>query len=246
MENRIETTTNKWFVETVSKVNAEITTDTPVDNVLSGVVPLAHNYCNAVFLLANNNHRLPAMALLRILGELALRVTWCMYGDNPKKEPLDVRIMRWLKTTNLEERKILEKLLPSVSPEEATEIKRTIQYLNDEIDENPHKFISALYNSLDELPPPYKEKIYRVLYLEFNRAVHPNLKLLYDLVRQEDRKRMFSSDLEQVDTEVLKIYCMTQAFNVLAVTRVYYDWDYKGMKSEYLAIKKDFASRQKE
>lgn len=133
MENHIETTTNKWFEETVSKVNDKVNSDTPADNLLSGIVPVAHNYCNAVFLLANANHKLPAMALLRILGELALRTIWCMYKDNPRKESHDVRILRWLKTTNDEEIKLLKKVLPSANPEDAADIRRTIVYLEGEI-----------------------------------------------------------------------------------------------------------------
>jgi len=243
MENRIETTTNKWFEETVSKVNDKVNSDTPADNLLSGIVPVAYNYCNAVFVLANTNHKLPAMALLRILGELALRTIWCMYKDNPRKESHDVRILRWLKTTNDEEIKLLKKVLPSANPEDAADIRRTIAYLEGEIAKNPHSFVGPFYNSLDELPSPYKKDIYPILYGAFNRAIHPNLKLFWDLVRQEGNRRTFLPDLE-VDAQALKIYSMTAAFNILAIVRLYYEWDYKGMKSEYLAIKRESAGQQ--
>ncbi len=160
MENCIEATTNKWFEETVSKVNDRVKSDTPVDNLLSGIVPLAHNYCNAVFVLANAEHKLPSMALLRILGELALRTIWCMYKDNPRKESNDVRILRWLKTSLDEEVKFLKKVLPSADSGDAADIQRTIDYLKGKIDKNPHPFVSIFYNSLDELPTPYKKDIY--------------------------------------------------------------------------------------
>ena len=68
MENRIETATNKWFEETVSKVNDKVNSDTPADNLLSGIVPVAHNYCNAVFMLANANLLL---VHLRMVSEIA-------------------------------------------------------------------------------------------------------------------------------------------------------------------------------
>ena len=148
MENSIETTTNKWFEETVSKVNDKVNSDTPADNLLSGIVPVAYNYCNAVFVLANTNHKLPAMALLRILGELALRVIWCMYKDNPRKESHDVRILRWLKTTNDEEIKLLKKVLPSANPEDAADIRCTIAYLEGEIAKNPHSFVGPFTTRL--------------------------------------------------------------------------------------------------
>jgi hypothetical protein len=241
MENCIEATTNRWFEETVSKVNDRVKNDTPVDNLLSGIVPLAHNYCNAVFVLANAKRKLPSMALLRILAELALKTIWCMYQDNPRGESHDVRILRWLKETNKEEIKLLKKVLPSADTEDAAGIQRTIDYLQSEIDKNPHRFMGSFYNSLDELPTPYKKDIYPILYGAFNKAIHPNLKLLGDLVRQEGNRRTFLPDLE-VDVQALKIYSMTAAFNILSIVRLHYDWDYKGMKSEYLAIKKELAN----
>lgn len=242
MGNRIETVTNKWFEETGSKVNDKVNSDTPADNLLSGIIPVAHNYCNAVFVLANANHNLPAMALLRILGELALRTIWCMYQDNPKKESCDVRILRWLKTTYDEEIKLLIKVVPSANPEDAADILRTIADLKGKIANIPHSFVGPFYNSLDELPSPYKKDIYPILYGAFHRAIHPNLKLFGNLVRQEGNKRTFLPDLD-VDAQALKIYSMTAAFNILAIVRVHYEWDYKGMKSEYLAIKRESAGQ---
>lgn len=246
MASRIEATANKWFEETVSKVNDNDKDykGAPVDILLSSIVPVAHNYCNAVFVLANAGHRLPAMALLRILAELALRTIWCMYKDNPKKESPEVRILRWLKETNKEEIKLLKKVLPSAEPENAADIQQTIAYLQSEIDKNPHPGVGPFYNSLDELPSPYKKDIYPILYGAFNHAIHPNLKLFADLIRQEGNKLTFLPDRDG-DVQALKIYSMTAAFNILAIVRVYYEWDYKGMKSEYLAIKKEFAGGEK-
>jgi hypothetical protein len=244
MGSRIETTTNRWFEETVSRANDNANLDTTADNLLSGIVPVAYNYCNAVFVLANANHRLPAMALLRILAELALKTIWCMYEDNPKNESHDVRILRWVKETNNEEIKLLKKVLPSADPGDTADIQRTIDYLQSEIDKNPHPSMGPFFNSLDELPSEYKKNIYPVLYVPFNRAIHPNLKLFSDLIRQEGNNRTFLPDLE-VDVQALKIYSMTAAFNILSIVRLYYEWDYKGMKSEYIAIKKEFAATEK-
>jgi len=244
MDNCIETTTNKWFEETVSRVNNNPNIDTTADKLLSGIVPVAYNYCNAAFVLANANHRLPAMALLRILAELALKTIWCMYQDNPKKESHDVRILRWLKETNKDEIRVLKTALPSADPEDAAGIQRTIDYLQSENAKNPHLFMGPFYNSLDELPPGYKKDIYPKLCGQFHRAIHPNLKLFADLIRREGNKVTFLPDLDEVDVQALKIYSMTAAFNILSIVRLHYEWDYKGMKSEYLAIKKEFAARE--
>jgi len=205
------------------------------------VAQVAYNYCNAVFVLANANCKLPAMALLRVLGELTLRTIWCMYGDNPKKETSEVRILRWMKTTYDEEIKLLKKVKKSADSAEKVEIQQTIEFLQNEIDNNKYPCVGPFYNSLDELPSTYKKDIYPILYGAFNRAIHPNLKLFADLIRQEGSRFTFLSDLD-VDVQALKIYSMTAAFNILAIVRVHYEWDYKVMKTEYLDIKKEFTS----
>ena len=110
MDKLIEATTDRWFHETVARINRDVKPDTPENNLLFGILPVASNYCKAVFLLAGADHRLPAMALLRVLGELTLRVMWCLYEDNSKKEDPSERIMRWLKTTYDEEVKRLRKM----------------------------------------------------------------------------------------------------------------------------------------
>ena len=132
----------------------------------------------------------------------------------------------------------------AADPEDAEDIQRTIDFLQNEIDKNPLLSVGPFYNSLDELPSPYKKQIYPILYGAFNRAIHPNLKLFGDLVRQEGNKRTFLPDLD-VDVQALKIYSMTAAFTILSIVRAYYEWDYKEMKSEYLAIKKEFAAGEK-
>jgi len=182
------------------------------------------------------------MALLRVLAELAMRILWCMYTDNPKKESPEERILRWLKTTNKEEIGLVKKVLLSADSKDEEDIRQTIGYLQDEIDKSQHvRETGPFYNSLDELPPEYKNDIYPILYSQFNRAIHPDLKLFGDLIKQENNRRTFLPDLEG-NAQSLKIYSMTAAFNILAVVRTHYEWDYKGMKAEYLAIKKHYAT----
>jgi len=237
----IDNIVNNWFEDTVAQMNAANKPNEPVDNLCSGVVPFAHNYCNSTLLLLNNNKILPSMALLRVLAELAFRFTWCLYKDNPKKQATNVRIERWIKETYQQNVILLKKFLPSASPEEAQNITREIDFLEKAIRAMPPASAGPVYNSLGELPPPYKEALYPLLYGNFNRAIHPDLKLLADLIKQEGNKRLFLSDLNNVDTQSLKIYCMTAAFTILSIVRLHYDWDYEGLKSEYLKIKKKHA-----
>jgi len=237
----IDNIVNNWFEETVAQMNADNKPNEPVDNLCSGVVPLAHNYCNSTLLLLNNNKILPSMALLRVLAELAFRFIWCLYKDNPKNQATNVRIERWIKETYQQNVILLKKFLPSASSEGAQNIKREIEFLEKAIRAIPHTSAGPFYNSLNELPPLYKEALYPRLYGNFNRAIHPDLKLLADLTKQEGNKRLFLSDLNEVDIQSLKIFCMTAAFTILSIVRLHYDWNYKGLKSEYLKIKRKYA-----
>jgi hypothetical protein len=246
MDRLIEGTTDKWFVETVSRMNNGVKPDTPEDNLLFSAVPVAHNYCNAVFILADANHKLPAMAVLRVLAELTLRIMWCLYASNPQKEASCTRIMRWWKTTCEEEVKHLRKMVLSAGSKEAVRMKHAITYLQGEIAKNPHPSVGPFYNSLDELLPQIKEELYPLLYSPFNQAIHPNLKLFADLVREEGNQRVFLRDPEEPGTGTLKVAAMTDALYLLSIVYFNYRWDCEQMKNEYHAIKKEYEDQVRE
>lgn len=242
MSKEIDTTIEKWFVETVEDINAKVETDTGVDNLCSSIVPLAHNYCTAVLLLLNNGRRLPAMALLRVLAELAFRCIWCLYEDNPEDEPASVRVERWLKRSYRERISLIRRMIRSSTVPKCDKkvFGREMEGLTQLMEIIPHRSAGNLFKSLEELPPAYGEELYPCLYSTFNRAVHPDILLLGDMVKEKGHKRIFFGDLEHIEIQVLKIYCLTAAFNILSIFRINYDWDYVEMKSEYLTIKKKF------
>lgn len=245
MSKEIDATIERWFVETAEHINTKVETDTNVDNLCSSVVPLAHNYCTAVLLLLDNGRKLPAMALLRVLAELAFRCIWCLYQDNPENETPNVRVERWLKKSYHERISLLERMIRSstVPKSDKGTFRKETKQLRELMEEIPHREAAPLFNSVEELPPAYREDIYPCLYSTFNRAVHPDILLLGDMVREKGQTRVFLSDLEHIKIDPLKIYCMTVVFNILSVFRLYYKWDYTTIKSEYLQIKRRFKEK---
>ncbi len=243
MDKLIDATTDKWFQETVGRINRDVKPDTPENNLLFSILPVASNYCKSVFLLADSDHKLPAMALLRVLAELTLRVMWCLYEDNPKRETPSARTMRWCKAAYEEEIKYLKRMLPSAGPQEAARMKHAMARFQDEIGKNPHPSAGGLYKCLDELPRQIKDDIYPLLYSAFNQAIHPNPWLFADLIKQEANERMFLPDSKKPSAGALKICAMTDAYNLLAVMHFHYGWDHIQMESEFLKIKEDFANR---
>ena len=106
--------------------------------------------------------------------------------------------------------------------------------------------MGPFYNSLNDLPCEIKNGFYTILYSPFNRAVHPDLKLFADLVREKGSERTFLPDLERPDAGVLRICAMTDAYDLLSIVHFHYGWDCEPMKAEYVKIKEDFANRQGE
>jgi hypothetical protein len=243
ISTKIDTVINQWFQETTDKINKEIKTDVFEDILCPGIFPLAHRYCCAALTLLNNGFKLPAMVLIRILTEITFRLCWCLYKDNPQKEPIDVRIQRWLKESYKQQKRYLKKLLPSANSCQAKKVKKEMSYLDGEINKIPHKFAGDLYNSLKDLnipPRNVKDELYSLLYSPFNKAIHPDLLLLSVLIKEDkvEHARTFTGDLNDFSTNDLKIYVMTCAFWIVSLVKINYKWDYSNVKMQYLELKK--------
>lgn len=246
---KIDATIDQWFRETVDKINTESKPVEPVYDLCSTVIPLAHNYCDAILLLLNKQKKLPAIALIRVIAELTLRFIWCLH-PNTQGEDIDTRIQRWKKESYKQAKRNLEKRLPSADVEEKNTIGSHIECLNNEISQIPHKCAGDLYGSLETLVVSgsgtggkclsWKDDLYPLLYTPFNMAIHPDYSLFRLLEKQEGHIKTFSGDLDTADINVLKIYCMSCVFNIIAATRIVYEWDYQSIKEEYLSIKKQF------
>ncbi|MBW8002884.1 MAG: hypothetical protein FVQ80_12825 [Planctomycetes bacterium] len=239
----IDKTINKWFQETADEINANHKPDKPKYDLAANTLPLAHNYCNAVFILLDNDKKLPAMALLRILGELVFRLIWCLYKDNPQKESVDVRIQRWLKESYHQREKHLRKL--HLAFPDQKDIKKELEYVKNEKEKIPYEFPGGnkgkkgnFYESLEELPPGYKDQLYLLLYSKHNIAIHIDMLVLSKLISQKENVRQFSGDFDDVDTGELKMRCMDCAFHIISYIRIVYDLNYEKVKAEYLEVKK--------
>jgi hypothetical protein len=245
MNGCIDIAIDRWFSETEAAFK-KVHTDNPVDFLCCSVTAVAHNYCSSALSLLNNGHRLPAMALLRVLADLAFRLVWCLYSDNPQKESREIRIERWLKTSLSERKKFVQRRIESniSSVEEINGFKKELETLERMINQIQRKPMGNFFELLRDLPEPYKKDMYPRLYNIFNWAIHPDFLLLERLVRQNANSHIIVSDIDE-DPTVLKIYCLTMAFNILAVVRKNYEWDYDTIKTEYLKIKKDFSKEQR-
>jgi hypothetical protein len=238
----IDRTISKWFRETADKMNTVSKPDEPAYDLCSTVLPLSHNYSDAILLLINKGKKLPAMALIRVLAELTLRFIWCLF-PNERSEDVDTRIRRWLKESHIQEKRNLKKISPLANPQKRRKIDARIKSLDNKINVILHKSAGDLYGSLEDLVPTnsragkkfpsWKADVYPLLYTPFNMAVHPDFTLFSYLVKETANKRHFCGDLVAQDTNELKICCMRLIFDIIATIYSVYKWDYRDIKKEY-------------
>jgi hypothetical protein len=243
---------DRWFKETGDSINKNQKGPGAVYDLCCGLLPLSYNYAEGVLHLANVGKKLPAMALLRVLAELTFRFIWCIY-PNSKGEEVSVRIERWLKESYKQQKRNLKKLECSVDKEQRVRIEEQEELLDSEISKIPYSFAGDLYGSLGDLVVQeadgiekarnWKDNLYPLLYTPFNQAIHPDLIVLSNLIKQNGNKRVFLADYDAMNIDELKILCMSCVFNIIATTKIVYGLSYEGVKAEYLKLKKDLKEK---
>jgi hypothetical protein len=243
----IEEIVTEWFGETAAEMNKRSKGEDAAKNLCSSVLPVVHNYSSATFVLLRDNRKLPAMALIRVLAELTFRLIWCL-SSGKNKEEIGVRIKRWWKESYIQEKRVLEKCINSLDKSRSVQMEKRIKWLDSEILKISYKSAGDLYGSLNDLTvdesigfrkvPSWKNDLYPKLYSVFNQAIHPDLTLLSKLTKRRGDILEFHEDYDSVDTEVLKIYCMSCVFNAIAVTRIVYGLSYNEIKTQYLESKR--------
>jgi len=246
----IDETINRWFEETVTQMNAANKPDEPVYNLCSSILPIAHNYFNATLLLLNEDKKLPAMALIRVIAELAFRFQWCVL-PNRQNEDVNIRIKRWLKESYKQKKRRQEKCLHSANGQQKATIKADIRRLDSEIDKIPYNSAGDLYGSLEsllceqtgdvEITLSWKDHLYPILYAPFNQAIHPDLVVLSNLIEQSGNQRIFFGDYTSIDIATLKKHLVSCIYNIIVPTRMVYELKYEEIKQEYLKINKKHA-----
>ena len=95
---------NKWHEDTQKLIKSKIDTDILeaglIDKLCVCVLKASNQYCEAIIQLLYNGHEYPAKALMRCLGELNMKLIWCV-ATRPEEEniseAIEKRINRWRK-----------------------------------------------------------------------------------------------------------------------------------------------------
>jgi hypothetical protein len=246
MQNDIENTIDKWFEHTMIDIMSQsdavrrkdVDALSPVDKLCMTVLPLANNYCKAIFSLTRNDHRLPVMALIRTIGELALRVTWCLEGNTG--ETPEVRIERLRKRAYKQYLRILYNFpdaFERIDADVASGVRQVIDAMQKEINSWPHKEAPPLYNSLADLPSEAKVT-HALVYAVHNIAAHPDILLMESLTETKEGARYFMPDTKAFTSNDLRRNCLHAARTIVLAIRQYYRLDVNEIEKDFIQLAK--------
>lgn len=238
-------TIDKWFDETVKSAGTRLFPDT----CFVAILVLAKKYTKACFTLLENDHILPAKALLRILGELFIKLAWCVDIENNNLDDTERvnRLKRWTYHTKEERMNGLKKCL------KATENKSEIEFTQQSIREKGNylkqfpqsiandKFPSTVSLFTDEkiagLDSLFGHEFYLKNYFLYNNAVHLDMRSLGSLVKIQNGITSIASDGSD-NKEKLAQSGLYQFLFIVLLVRKYYNQEIEGIIAEYDDITK--------
>lgn len=160
----------------------------------------AECYCNAIFLLLNENYVFPARALMRCLCELAVKLMWCLQcpddmDKKKSKKTVDEKIRRWEKSTLVQNIKVLKEY-KQVNPQ-GNSIDNQIKDLKKEKDTMGVKEMPPYKQLLKNLPSDFC-KISTKLYQDLNKAVHLDVNSLGKICLHNNKINVNNSDISEL------------------------------------------------
>ncbi|MBN1805804.1 MAG: hypothetical protein JW837_11170 [Sedimentisphaerales bacterium] len=226
----IDETINNWINETEGLLQELGLPNCKVDVMVLSAIPTIDNYLNSALLILNNGNRLPAMALLRSVGELATRIIYCLMAKDSTEQ--NVRVQRWEKHSLQERKRLYEKFLKryeqNQNQSKIEEMQRWIDQTEDKIKKikirglpkNQDIFLEVF----DEKHPVGQEGFYHI----YLCAIHVDLETLNKTMQNGE----YTGDWEY-DIEVLKYECLTLLYFFLREVYKNYELNLQRINSDY-------------
>jgi len=239
MQDQIKSTLDRWLLaETHDKLVDAGLQDNPPNHLCLSVMPVVRTYAMSILDLINGQYRLPTMGLLRVLAELVLTTCWCLVEPDP-----EVKIRRWLKQSYIERKKFLKHLvdLGGIPENDKAEFSREIEEVSQQIDAIEESPAGKFWSRIGEIPSEAGENykaMYQLLYRPFHRAIHPDLTVLGDTLRQNREEIRSLGDLgaDHIPVHSLMKACVHLVYQLVAHVRAYQKWDTEQLKKEYFAV----------
>jgi len=226
----IDDTINKWFDDSKSLLQELNLPKCKIDIMILSTISLIDNYLNNALLILNGGSRLPAMALLRVMGEFISKITYCLKGKNQKE--VENRIGRWEKSSLIQRRELYKKILSRYKkPNSQVQFKKVQEWINETEDEikkikshglpqNQDIFLEAF----GEHHPVGQDGIYH----QYHCSIHVDLETLARTIRNNE----YTGDFE-FNIEDLKFECLTHAYFYLKEIYEYYELNTQIINDDY-------------
>lgn len=234
----IDKTINKWLKEIETELQLQRHKDNDITNFCLGIMPLVKNYSTSILLLVNNDKKLPAKVLLRVLSELVIKFCWCMKGAEIDKINFYRRNQRWVKTACEKQKKFLE--LSFNLPCDEQERQKIQKNLNDckswiEKLKDKTKGLPGTMDMFEDLFKSNAKLNYLILHHQFNDVIHSDLFLLGRLCAVGGNRTIIDDEPE--NHTILKQVCLCCVYLFLESVYKYHKLDFAEIGSCYEILK---------
>ena len=227
----IEEIINKWFEKTENELQALGLPKNKLDVMILSARPVVSNYIDSALLVLDKERQLPAMALLRITGELIAKLIYCLKDSNSKGQ--DSRIQRWEKTTFKECETLCKSIIERFKGHERAQVQEWINEIEKKLDG---------LQKVKHLPPTNQilEAVFEEghpvgkfgMYQKYLNSVHIDLETLAKTIKRDTTGTEYMGDVEY-NIEDLKFECLTHVYIFFREVYMYYNLDFQEIQNEY-------------
>lgn len=223
-----------WYKETRELLDKKIGSNQQnrslIDKLCVCVTSASADYCAAIMRLLYEGHEWPAKALMRCLGELDAKFTWCLDGckdQDHSPETITKRIQSWEKTAYAEGIKLFDDF-DSIVPAEDKEHHQTERNKLEELKKKlTVREMPNLKQVIEQLGNHYSQHVHAMFYCRFNSAVHLDPSVLVATYTNRGEGR-----------DELMRHCLGYALSINGIIRSQYGYqkDFERIVTEYSEI----------
>ncbi len=227
---------NRWFNNVKSQVTEKSAKNTTFTFTSCSVsLSVMQIYCSASGFLLDNNYKLPAVALLRVISEFFIKFLWCMNTNNEKETK--ERMYRWEKTTANLKLKLLDNLISSqkLKTSDVDKLKKQKIKVEKDAINNPHKAMPNVTGNgsiFEQISNVFGADVSALLYGQLCTAVHVDSSVLCELINNMQGAFIIRDDIDE-DINQLKKNCLNLAYMFFMILNRKISIDIVTIKKEY-------------
>jgi hypothetical protein len=203
---------NQWFGDAKQQISEKSAINETLSFSFCSVsLPVMQIYCSASGFLLDNNYKLPAMALFRVISDFFIKFLWCLNTDN--EDETRKRMYRWEKTSANKKLKLLDNLLKSsrvLKPSDVNKLNDFKITVKQDAENNPHKAMPPVTGKggmFEQTSNVFGAEVSALLYAQFCSAVHIDTSIFRGLMNIKQDNLIIRDDIDE-DVNELKKRCL--------------------------------------